>query len=127
MDNLHASTLKIYAQILYKTVKCMYIIASKLFTLLPIKNKTNNNKHVICQLYNMKIQKEVKSSLNSPAVKEVCGPQECCCEERCEIQSGGQEKAVMVRKPKAKILITTIQVNLVPNQSEMWKRQHKFT
>jgi len=27
----------------------------------------------------------------------------------------------------AKILITTIQVNLVPNPSEMWRRQHKFT
>jgi len=26
----------------------------------------------------------------------VCGPQECCCEKRCEIQSGGQEMAVMV-------------------------------
>jgi len=28
----------------------------------------------------------------------VCGPQECCCEKRCEIQSGGQEMAVMVHK-----------------------------
>jgi len=28
---------------------------------------------------------------------------------------------------KAKILITTIQVNLMPNRSETWKRQHKFT
>jgi len=27
----------------------------------------------------------------------------------------------------AKILITTIQVNLVPNPSETWRRQHKFT
>ena len=26
------------------------------------KEKTNNNKHVICQLYNMKLQKEVKSN-----------------------------------------------------------------
>jgi len=29
-------------------MKCMYIIISKVFTLtLPIKNKINNNKHVI--------------------------------------------------------------------------------
>jgi len=27
----------------------------------------------------------------------------------------------------AKFLITTIQVNLVPNPSETWRRQHKFT
>jgi len=27
----------------------------------------------------------------------------------------------------AKILIMTIQVNLVQNSSEMWRRQHKFT
>jgi len=27
----------------------------------------------------------------------------------------------------AKVLIMTIQVNLVPNPSEMWRRQHKFT
>jgi len=33
---------------------------------------------------------------NSPAVKKVCGPQDYCCEKRCEIQSGGQKMAVMV-------------------------------
>jgi len=27
----------------------------------------------------------------------------------------------------AKILITTIQVNLVPNPSETWRKEHKFT
>jgi len=27
--------------------------------------------------------------------KKVCGPQECRCEKRCEIQSGGQEMAVI--------------------------------
>jgi len=35
---------------------------------------------------------------NSPAVKKVCGPQEDHCEKRCEIQGGGQEMAVMVRR-----------------------------
>jgi len=43
----------------------------------------------------------------------------------CEIQGGSQEMAVMVLKPK--ILIMTIQVNLVANPSETWRRQHKFT
>jgi len=31
-----------------------------------------------------------------PSCKKVCGPQECCCEKRCEIQGGGQEMAVIV-------------------------------
>ena len=35
------------------------IMPLKLFTLLPLK-KTNNNKHVICQLHNVQLQKEVK-------------------------------------------------------------------
>ena len=33
---------------------------------------------------------------NSQAVKKECGPQKGYGEERCEIQSGGQEMAVMV-------------------------------
>jgi len=43
----------------------------------------------------MQLQKEVTSNPNSPAVKKVCSPQECC-EKRCETQSGGQEMAVIV-------------------------------
>ena len=42
----------------------------------------------------------------------MCGSQENHCEKRCEIQGGGQEMAVMVRRLIAKILITTIQANL---------------
>ena len=30
--------------------------------IVPIKNNTNNNKHVIYQLYNMKLKKETKSN-----------------------------------------------------------------
>ena len=68
----------------------------------------------------MQLQKEVKSNpKNSPAVKKVCG---LCCEKRCEIPRNGCDGRL-----KGKILITTIQVNLVPNHSEMWRRQHKFT
>jgi len=48
----------------------MYIITSKVFTLLPVKNKTNNNKHVICQLYNIQLQKEVKSNPKQPSCKK---------------------------------------------------------
>jgi len=48
------------------------------------------------------------------------------CEERCEIQGGGQEMAVNGNNFNidnsgefgAKIFITTIQLNLVPNPSE---------
>jgi len=43
------------------------MIQAKLFTLLSLKHKTNNNKHVICQLHSMQLQKEVKSN---PAVKK---------------------------------------------------------
>ena len=57
-------------------MKCMNIIQSKLFPLLPIKNKTNINKHVICQLHSMQLQKEEKSNLKQPNCKKVCGPQE---------------------------------------------------
>jgi len=32
-----------------------------------------------------------------------------------------------VIKLNGKILITTIQVNLVPSPSETWRRAHKFT
>ena len=53
-------------------MKCMYIMHSKLSTLLPRKNKTNSNKHVICQLY-MQLQ---KSNTKQPSCKKVCDPQE---------------------------------------------------
>jgi len=44
----------------------------------------------------MQLQKEVKFNPKQPSCKKVCSPQECCCEKRCEIKSGGQEMAVMV-------------------------------
>ena len=52
----------------------MYIIQSTLFTLLPIKNKTNNNKHVVCQLHSMQLQKEVKSNPKQPSCKKCAAP-----------------------------------------------------
>ena len=46
------------------------------------------------------------------AVKIECGPQKGYGEKRCEIQSGGQE--IADDRLMVKILITTIQVTLVP-------------
>jgi len=43
----------------------------------------------------------------------VCGPQEGHCEKRCEIKVAA--KKWLDGRLMAKILITTIQVNLVPN------------
>ena len=57
-----------------KKYPCMYIIQSKLFTLLPLKNRTNNNKHVICQLYSMQLQKKGILIQNSQAVKQFAAP-----------------------------------------------------
>ena len=56
-------------------------------------------------------KKRLYLNQNSQAVKKECSPQKGQGEKRCEIQGGSQEMAV------AKILITTIQVNLVPNPS----------
>jgi len=50
----------------------MDIITSKVFTLLPIKNKINNNRHVIFQLYNMQLQKEVKSNPKTAQLGKKC-------------------------------------------------------
>jgi len=49
-----------------------------------------------------------------PSCKKSVRPQKGHSGKRCEIQGGGQK-------------ITTIQVNLVPNPSETWRGQHKFT
>ena len=68
----------------------------KTFYTATYKEKANNNKHVIYQLYNMKLQKEVKSNPKQASCKKSVRPQECCCEKRSEIQSGSQEIGVMV-------------------------------
>jgi len=44
----------------------------------------------------MQLQKEVKSNLKQPRCKKSMWPQNYHCEKRCEIQSGGQEMAMMV-------------------------------
>ena len=50
-------------------MKCMYVHNN--IKILLIKNKTNNNKHVICHLYNIQLQK-VKSNPQQPSCKKVC-------------------------------------------------------
>ena len=102
---------------------------NELYSSQPVKTYFLTLKKLFC-FYNslIAIQLTCKSISNpkQPSCKKVCGPQECCCEKRCEIQSGGQEMAVMIGL-NAKILIMTIQVNLVRNHSETWRRRHKFT
>ena len=51
----------------------------------------------------------ILSNQKQLSCKKRYGPQKGHGEKRCLIQDGGQEMAVMV-----KVLITTIQVNLVP-------------
>ena len=48
----------------------------------------------LCSIYYKEVKSNPKTA--SPAVKKVCGPQEGHCENRCEIQGGGQEMAVLV-------------------------------
>jgi len=75
--------------------------------------------NTIKTLHNMQLQKEVKPNPKIHLYKKCVAPQECCCEKRFEIQSGHQEMAVHDgRLFKAKFLITTIQVNLVPKRKE---------
>jgi len=69
----------------------------------------------------LQLQKEVKSNPKQPSCKKSVQPQKDHCEKRSEIQHGSQDGRLM-----AKFLIMTIQVNLVPNPSEMWRRQHKI-
>jgi len=104
----------------------MCIIASKLshHYIVPM-NKTNNNKHVICQLYNMKLQKEVKSNPKQPSGKKSVRPPRMLLWKKMW-NPKWQPRNDCDCRLKAKVLITTIQDNLVLNRSETWRRQHKF-
>jgi len=93
-----------------KSLKCMCIITLKLFTLLPIKNKTNNNKHVICQL-NMQLQKKWNLIQDSPAVKKSVQPPRMLLWKKMW-NPKWRPRNGCGGSLKVKILITTIQVNL---------------
>jgi len=76
-------------------------------------------------IMNMQLQKEVISMHNQQAVKKMCDPKmpgwKRMWDQRWWPRNGCDNSSM------AKILITTIQVNLVPSPSETWKRTHKFT
>jgi len=76
-----------------------------------VHHSCNKEKQLWC-IMNMQLQKEVISIQKQQAGKKVCSPK----------ISGWKKNTSM-----AKILITTIQVNLVPSPSETWRRTHKFT
>jgi len=73
----------------------------------------------------MQLQKEVKSNPKQPSCKKknVCGPQEGHCEKRCEIRKVTPKKWLDCRL-MTKILITTFQINLVPNPMEKATKIH---
>jgi len=79
----------------------------------------------ICHHCSIQIQKEVKSNPKQPSYKKSVRP-----------PPPRRPLWKMMWNPRwrpcdgrniAKILITTIEVNLVLNPSEAWRRQHKFT
>jgi len=66
----------------------------------------------------MQLQKEVKSNPKQPSCKSVRPP---------IVKKDVKSKKWLDGRLMAKNLNTTLQVNLVPNPSETWRRQHKFT
>jgi len=62
----------------------------------------------------MQLQKEVTKQ---PSCKNMFGPQEGCCEKDMKSKVAVR----MVARLIAKLLITTIQMNLMWNPSEMWR------
>ena len=81
-------------------------------------NKTHSS-------YQIKLQKEVKSTQKQPNCKKRCSPCQKTAwkklwNQRWQPRSGCDGRIM------AKFLITTIQVNLVPISSEVWRRQHKI-
>ena len=99
--------------------------ALKLFTLLPIQNKTNSNRHVIWQLHSINYKKKWNLIQNSPAVKKVRPSRMLLWKKMWNIKwwpRNGCDSRL-----KANILIMTVQWICVPNCTETWRRQHKFT
>jgi len=74
--------------------------------------------------YTITKRSELNLIQNGPAVKKVCGPQECRCEK--DVKSKVAAKNGCDGRLIAKNLSMTIQVNLLLNPSKMWRRQHKF-
>jgi len=64
----------------------------------------------------------VKCNPKQPSCKKGCGTKKIIVKKDVKSKVAAKKWKLM-----AKFLITTIQVNLVPNPSEMWRRRHKFT
>jgi len=75
-------------------------------------------------IHSMQLQKGVKSNPKQPSCKKVCAPPKKAIVKK-DVKSKMVAKKWLDGRLMAKILIMTIQVNLVPNPSETW--QHKFT
>jgi len=67
-------------------------------------------------IHSIKLQKEVKSNPTQSSCKKVCGPPKGQCEK--DVKSKMAAKKWLDCTLMAKVLIMTIQVNLVPNPSE---------
>jgi len=61
---------------------------------------------------------------NSQAVKKGVAPKKAIVKK--DVKSKVAARNCCDGRLKTNSLITTFQVNLVPNPSEMWRRQHKF-
>jgi len=79
----------------------------------------------IFKLHSMRLQKKWNLIQNSVAIKKGVAPKRPLWKKmwnlRWQPRNGCDDRLM------AKLLITAIQVNLVLNPSETWRRQHKFT
>jgi len=74
-------------------------------------------------LHSIQLQKEVKSQ---PSCKNKCTVPKKVIGKK-DVKSKVAAKKWLDDRLMEKILIMTIQMNLVPNPSETWRRQQKFT
>ena len=86
----------------------------------------NNNKHVICKLHSMQLQKEVKSNPKQSSCKKISVRPTKMLLWKKMWNPKWRPRNGCDNRLKAKILIMTIQVNLMLNRSETRRRGHKF-
>jgi len=81
---------------------------------------------IIKQHCSIQLQKEVKSNPKTAQLQKRCAAPKKAIVKK-DVKSKVAAKNGSDGSSMAKILITTIQVNLVPSPSETWRRTHKFT
>jgi len=79
----------------------------------------NLQSHKWTAAYNYK--QELKSNSKQPSFKKVCSPQEKAMMKK-DVNKRWHPRSGCDGRFMEKLLITTIQVNLVSNPSEMWRR-----